>query len=696
MPVSIRYLVITLGFFFLPSVEAWAYSFWTDPPDMDFSSASSHRYGTKVKAPPLQCTKLNRESKPFFGLMITQFGENDMYVRHDRPDKTEWRDPVRYVGFWYSHREFCTGLPDMIMRFRLDTYSKQSYDFRNLRQYINWPESEHEVLDWAYWGEIPFGDEYFPNQLNPGDVAIRNSKPPTNGIPSLETDYVVIGNGIAASRTRQGLQRDRARYWGQYQGTGSNIAVREIKLTFPADIPPPDALKLVGKPGDREKEVNLGWVPNKYVYPSRSGVTMPMPVNNPVARVQDEVVDTQSLTRPDPSMQMFEDTQEDPYVDLENRLQFPPLPLQIPPRQSVPPAINFNGQQLTNNRSPVLNLNTYSPSADRNIFPQRQYNPQQQNMNVPQYPSIQVPNPQQNIQLNLLPQNRVNLPSLATNFFVPKPLPYFPEQQSSQQRGSNLETRCICPAPTDTNASGAQSNQLQNQPQSQPADTEMSVKIEEGTTVNNPQPQNVGNDASVTQSNQLQTSQNINPDCSCPPLSQGLSQNLDVPPTAPLLNPGSNNYYDYPDRLDQSKYLRGTLTRAQEERDENRRLKRKNRIHQIRQNLWDRMLTEQAGQNAVNSQVPSGDAVSQSQGNTGAQTGFVENNESIAARRQGGSMEEEVEEKREEIAEDPLSQISIKAEEDVEQEFSDMMVKEEEGYDLGPSVDPTQYQTEVE
>ncbi|KAF3229313.1 hypothetical protein TWF106_004231 [Orbilia oligospora] len=248
-----RILFLTLTS--IPSTSAWSYLFWQVPPSLS-SSSGPPNYGTKVFQPPAPCKQIPLDPQPA-GLTITQFGENNVLPEARRYQANhQWLDPVRYIGLWHSNlRKSCEGLPDVIIRYYPDVYTRQTIDFGNLGGYTEWIGD----LTFRYWGEIPFGDQYFQEQLVPGDVAVRNSRPAARGIASYENNYVVASNAITVTpiRTSWGLDSSR------WQGTGTVTSSREVTFTFP-----PNIQILTSQPLDREKEVALGYVPENYQFPT--------------------------------------------------------------------------------------------------------------------------------------------------------------------------------------------------------------------------------------------------------------------------------------------------------------------------------------------------------------------------------------------------------------------------------------------
>ncbi|EGX43806.1 hypothetical protein AOL_s00215g542 [Orbilia oligospora ATCC 24927] len=248
-------LTLTLTLTSIPSTSAWSYLFWQVPPSL---SSGPPNYGTKVFQPPAPCKQIPLDSQPT-GLTITQFGENNVLPETRRYQANhQWLDPVRYIGLWHSNlRKPCEGLPDVIVRYYPDVYTRQTIDFRNLGGYTEWigDFDGGGDLTFRYWGEIPFGDQYFQEQLVPGDVAVRNSRPVAGGIASYENNYVVASNAITVAPIRPSWGLDSSRW----QGTGTVTSSREVTFTFP-----PNIQILTGQPLDREKEVGLGYVPENY------------------------------------------------------------------------------------------------------------------------------------------------------------------------------------------------------------------------------------------------------------------------------------------------------------------------------------------------------------------------------------------------------------------------------------------------
>ncbi|KAF3311171.1 hypothetical protein TWF173_008620 [Orbilia oligospora] len=248
-------LTLTLTLTSIPSTSAWSYLFWQVPPSL---SSGPPNYGTKVFQPPAPCKQIPLDSQPT-GLTITQFGENNVLPETRRYQANhQWLDPVRYIGLWHSNlRKPCEGLPDVIVRYYPDVYTRQTIDFRNLGGYTEWigDFDGGGDLTFRYWGEIPFGDQYFQEQLVPGDVAVRNSRPATRGIASYENNYVVASNAITVAPIRASWGLDSSRW----QGTGTVTSSREVTFIFPTNIQ-----ILTSQPLDREKEVGLGYVPENY------------------------------------------------------------------------------------------------------------------------------------------------------------------------------------------------------------------------------------------------------------------------------------------------------------------------------------------------------------------------------------------------------------------------------------------------
>ncbi|KAF3208877.1 hypothetical protein TWF191_000535 [Orbilia oligospora] len=249
-----RILFLTLTS--IPSTSAWSYLFWQVPPSLSSSSSGPPNYGTKVFQPPAPCKQIPLDPQPA-GLTITQFGENNVLPEARRYQANhQWLDPVRYIGLWHSNlRKSCEGLPDVIVRYYPDVYTRQTIDFGNLGGYTEWIGD----LTFRYWGEIPFGDQYFQEQLVPGDVAVRNSRPAARGIASYENNYVVASNAITVTPIRASWGLDSSRW----QGTGTVTSSREVTFTFP-----PNIQILTSQPLDREKEVALGYVPENYQFPT--------------------------------------------------------------------------------------------------------------------------------------------------------------------------------------------------------------------------------------------------------------------------------------------------------------------------------------------------------------------------------------------------------------------------------------------
>ncbi|KAF3120513.1 hypothetical protein TWF569_003126 [Orbilia oligospora] len=252
-------LTLTLTLTSIPSTSAWSYLFWQVPPSL---SSGPPNYGTKVFQPPAPCKQIPLDSQPT-GLTITQFGEKNVLPEARRYQANhQWLDPVRYIGLWHSNlRKSCEGLPDVIVRYYPDVYTRQTIDFRNLGGYTEWigDFGGGGDLTFRYWGEIPFGDQYFQEQLVPGDVAVRNSRPVAGGIASYENNYVVASNAITVAPIRPSWGLDSSRW----QGTGTATSSREVTLTFPSNIQ-----ILTSQPLDREKEVGLGYVPENYQFPT--------------------------------------------------------------------------------------------------------------------------------------------------------------------------------------------------------------------------------------------------------------------------------------------------------------------------------------------------------------------------------------------------------------------------------------------
>ncbi|KAF3163218.1 hypothetical protein TWF788_001664 [Orbilia oligospora] len=248
-----RILFLTLTS--IPSTSAWSYLFWQVPPSLS-SSSGPPNYGTKVFQPPAPCKQIPLDPQPA-GLTITQFGENNVLPEARRYQANhQWLDPVRYIGLWHINlRKSCEGLPDVIVRYYPDVYTRQTIDFGNLGGYTEWIGD----LTFRYWGEIPFGDQYFQEQLVPGDVAVRNSRPAARGIASYENNYVVASNAITVTPIRASWGLDSSRW----QGTGTVTSSREVTFTFP-----PNIQILTSQPLDREKEVALGYVPENYQFPT--------------------------------------------------------------------------------------------------------------------------------------------------------------------------------------------------------------------------------------------------------------------------------------------------------------------------------------------------------------------------------------------------------------------------------------------
>ncbi|KAF3274536.1 hypothetical protein TWF970_007799 [Orbilia oligospora] len=255
MRILLLTLTLTLTLTSIPSTFAWSYLFWQVPPSL---SSGPPNYGTKVFQPPAPCKQIPLDSQPT-GLTITQFGENNVLPEARKYQANDqWLDPVRYIGLWHSNlRKPCEGLPDVIVRYYPDVYTRQTVDFRNLGGYTEWigDFDGGGDLTFRYWGEIPFGDQYFQEQLVPGDVAVRNSRPAAGGIASYENNYVVASNAITVAPIRASWGLDSSKW----QGTGTVTSSREVTFTFPTNIQ-----ILTSQPLDREKEVGLGYVPENY------------------------------------------------------------------------------------------------------------------------------------------------------------------------------------------------------------------------------------------------------------------------------------------------------------------------------------------------------------------------------------------------------------------------------------------------
>ncbi|KAF3169176.1 hypothetical protein TWF225_011419 [Orbilia oligospora] len=220
-------LTLTLTLTSIPSTSAWSYLFWQVPPSL---SSGPPNYGTKVFRPPAPCKQIPLDSQPT-SLTITQFGENNVL-----PEARRYQTNHQ----WYYP----------------DVYTRQTIDFRSLGDYTEWiGDFGGGDLTFRYWGEIPFGDQYFQEQLVPGDVAVRNSRPAAGGVASYENNYVVASNAVAVAPIRPSWGLDSSRW----QGTGTATSSREVTLTFPSNIH-----ILTSQPLDREKEVGLGYVPENY------------------------------------------------------------------------------------------------------------------------------------------------------------------------------------------------------------------------------------------------------------------------------------------------------------------------------------------------------------------------------------------------------------------------------------------------
>ncbi|KAK6350761.1 hypothetical protein TWF718_003949 [Orbilia javanica] len=252
-------LLLTLSLSPIPSVNAWSYLFWQTPPPSD--AAGNTHYGSKVTHPPLRCHLVSENTQPR-GLTITQFGEQNLLVYPERSEtNNRWLDPVRYIGLWYNVRKRCEGLPDVIIRYYPDVYTSQTVDFQKLGEYVPWVKD----ASFKFAGEIPFGDQDFGGELVPGDVAVRNSKPPFSGVGSYRTHYVVVSNAVAVTVIRAGLGLGVSDV--RWQTAGEGTFTRGATFTLP-----PEKM-LTGQLLDRGKEVKLGYVPEKY--PAKEPSTNP-------------------------------------------------------------------------------------------------------------------------------------------------------------------------------------------------------------------------------------------------------------------------------------------------------------------------------------------------------------------------------------------------------------------------------------
>ncbi|KAK6506998.1 hypothetical protein TWF481_005454 [Arthrobotrys musiformis] len=230
----------------LPGTKAYSHLFWQTKPT---STAPS---GQKIFQPPAPCAYIPAQSR---GLTITQFGERNLLDDTKAYQiNNEWLDPVRYIGFWHNVKKSCEGLPDVVVRFYGDRYTAQTIEFGNFGSYAGW--IGEKGLELKYWGEIPFGDEYFGNQIEPGEIGVRNSAPPGRGAGSYEVEYNIISNGVEVKPTSAAWGIDNSKW----QNTGTGVENREISVSLPKDRNAP----ITGQVGDREKEVGLGYVPETY------------------------------------------------------------------------------------------------------------------------------------------------------------------------------------------------------------------------------------------------------------------------------------------------------------------------------------------------------------------------------------------------------------------------------------------------
>ncbi|KAK6532503.1 hypothetical protein TWF281_006692 [Arthrobotrys megalospora] len=536
MLISTRCLVTVLGLYYTAPVDAWAYFWWKD----SLGERGINRNGDKVYDPPGKCWGVYRDTNLSYGWTITQFGEKDYRRAPTKARETsQWLDPVRYIGFWLNpkEQERCLGLPDLILRYYPELeYTKQSFNFQNLENYVDWVKGG-EYGEFQYWGEIPFGDMYFP--LEGGDVAIRSSKPQLAEGPSYEGDYLVIQNGIAVTNSQSGrmIQRDN-----QLQNTGRGMFTKNIRLTFPPAVPVTS--RLTGREGDRNREVELGLVPETYPF------AIPQPGTNVpgtgTSEQRNQVEGTGGLDRQRliemlsgirTIQQQQLDRVERERTGEENQLlqkqELKQEQEQEPKQEYLPPA----------SQNEILRPVNSNMGTGINTRP------------IPTWPS---------------PRNKYRRLPVPRLEFVDDPIWQFrpegmePTGDATQpQQRLGLGDSCICPA---SNGVEEAQNQLQNQPQDQaygPAD--------------NAQPSNEGGDVDAA-------------DCICPQTTQEIPQNTEVEPPPSRGAQASTEPIDRNSILPLSESMKSTLTRAAQYRNEWAKSRREDRIERNRQ----RMLSEHA------------------------------------------------------------------------------------------------------
>ncbi|KAF3913550.1 hypothetical protein ABW20_dc0104369 [Dactylellina cionopaga] len=249
---TVYYSLTILAATHLSLVNGWAFALGRGDDNVETKLQTSPEwYGVKTYEGQKSCAKIAKDyGKDVTGVTINNFGSLD---EGPNDNNLKWKDLISWIGFWKDAK--CGGLPNLIIHFYPDEYTKQALWWPKLRDII--PELKDGDLKYASYAEIPLGDILFgQNEIPEGSVAVRNHQKARRGNIDSAVFYVV-DNAVAVTEVGPNNRRDLVTQYttAEWAGTGNGRGpVATVTIQWADNVST--------QSGDREKMINFGLVPD--------------------------------------------------------------------------------------------------------------------------------------------------------------------------------------------------------------------------------------------------------------------------------------------------------------------------------------------------------------------------------------------------------------------------------------------------